>query len=434
MEFEPRPLDWFRPYARHPRVNDHAIGRLEAVIRAYGFKVPILARSNGDVVDGDLRLKVAIKMGLLELPVILCDEWSPAQVKAFRLVVNRSVSWAHWDEELLALELEDLKTLDFDLSLTGFDGPEIDLLLLGAGDDQQANSTPEPPSHPITIPGNLWLFGPHAHRVLCGDATDPTDVSRLLGESRPLLMSTDQPYGVQYEPRWREEAGLGKQVQVGRVPNDDRVDWTAAYRLFPGDVLYLWHAGVHAAEVAMGIEAAGFEIRSQIIWAKLHFVLSRGNYHWQHEPCWYAVRKDRRSHWRGDRTQSTLWQVAGLNPFGGKNPEETATGHGTQKPIELMRRPILNHTERGDVVYDPFLGSGTSLIACELTGRVCYGLDIDAKYVDVIVRRWQLLTGRSATLDGDGRSFDEITAERSASSKATDTDAATVETRDTPRR
>ena len=123
-----------------------------------------------------------------------------------------------------------------------------------------------------------------------------------------------------------------------------------------------------------------------------------------------------------------------LNPFGGKNPEETATGHGTQKPIELMRRPILNHTERGDVIYDPFLGSGTSLIACELTGRVCYGLDIDAQYVDVIVRRWQLLTGRSATLDGDGRSFDEITAERSASSRETDTDAATVETRDTPRR
>ena len=150
MEFEHRPLDWFRPYARHPRVNDHAIGRLEAVIRAYGFKVPILARSNGDVVDGDLRLKVATKMGLLELPVILCDEWSPAQVKAFRLVVNRSVSWAHWDEELLALELEDLKTLDFDLSLTGFDGPEIDLLLLGACDDQQANSTPgaaRPPHH-----------------------------------------------------------------------------------------------------------------------------------------------------------------------------------------------------------------------------------------------------------------------------------------------
>jgi DNA modification methylase len=129
--------------------------------------------------------------------------------------------------------------------------------------------------------------------------------------------------------------------------------------------------------------------------------------HWQHEPCWVAVRKGRRSHWRGDRTQSTLWSVANLNPFGG-NTEEARTGHGTQKPIELMRRPIINHTERGDIIYDPFLGSGSTLQAAELTGRVCYGLDIDPKYVDVIVRRWQDLTGRPATLEGDGRSFDEI--------------------------
>ncbi len=141
-------------------------------------------------------------------------------------------------------------------------------------------------------------------------------------------------------------------------------------------------------------------------------MLSRGAYHWQHEPCFVCVRKGARSHWRGDRTQSTVWPVATLNPFGGKNQEETATGHGTQKPIELMRRPILNHTERGEAVYDPFLGSGTTLIAAELTERVCCGLEIDPKYVDVIVCRWQQLTGRPATLDGDGRSFDEIKAER----------------------
>jgi len=160
----------------------------------------------------------------------------------------------------------------------------------------------------------------------------------------------------------------------------------------------------------------GFEIRSQIIWAKPHFVLSRGLYHWQHEPCWMCVRKGGGSHWRGDRTQSTLWQVASLNPFGGNNPEETATGHGTQKPVELMRRPILNHTERGEVIYDPFLGSGTTLAAAELTGRICYGMDIDPKYVDVIVCRWQQLTGKAATLEGDGRSFDQILAARSPAS------------------
>src|SRR5262245_35544674 len=183
-------------------------------------------------------------------------------------------------------------------------------------------------------------------------------------------MVTDPPYGVEYDPMWREEAGLGPQRQTGPVSNDDRVDWTPAYQLFPGHVAYVWHAGVHAVEVAAGLSRAEFEVRSQIIWAKQHFAMSRGHYHWQHEPCWYAVRNGRPSRWRGDRKQSTIWNVPNLNPMGGDRAEPK-TGHGTQKPVELMRRPILNHTERGEVVYDPFLGSGTTLIAAEQTGRVC---------------------------------------------------------------
>ena len=193
-------------------------------------------------------------------------------------------------------------------------------------------------------------------------------------------------------------------------PNDDRADWVEAYKLFPGDVAYVWHAGVHAAEVARGLEASGFSIRSQIIWAKQHFALSRGDYHWHHEPCWYAVREGKSSRWCGDRSQSTLWQVANLNPIGGSREE--ATGHGTQKPLELMRRPILNNSVRGDVVYDPFLGSGTTLIAAEATERNCCGLDIDPRYVDVIVRRWQQFTGKQAVLEAGGRSFDQLAAER----------------------
>jgi len=225
-------------------------------------------------------------------------------------------------------------------------------------------------------------------------------------------MTTDPCYGVSLFPLWREEAGLGPLVQTGKIENDDRADWSAAHRLFPGDVAYVWHAGIHSGLVAANLQEVGFEIRAQIIWTKPHFVLSRGAYHWQHEPCFYCVRKGARSHWRGDRTQSTVWPVATLNPFGGKNQEETATGHGAQKPIQLYRGPILNHTERGEAIYDPFLGSGTAVIASELTERVCCGLEIDAKYVDVIVCRWQQLTGRAATLDGDGRGFDEIKAER----------------------
>jgi DNA modification methylase len=249
--------------------------------------------------------------------------------------------------------------------------------------------------------------------VLNGDSTKSHDVIHVLRDVRPPLMISDSPYRVSYDPMWREEAGLGVQRQTGKIANDDRVDWSAAHRLFPGDIAYIWHAGVHSGPVAAGIVEGGFQIRAQIIWTKPNFVLSRGAYHFQHEPCFYCVRTGARSRWRGDRTQSTVWPVASLNPFGGKNHGETSTGHGTQKPIELMRRPILNHTERGDVIYDPFLGSGTTLIAAELTGRICYGIEIDPKYVELVVCRWQQLTGRSATLEGDGRSFDEIRTERS---------------------
>jgi DNA modification methylase len=173
----------------------------------------------------------------------------------------------------------------------------------------------------------------------------------------------------------------------------------------------VWHAGVHAVEVALGLVAAGFEIRSQIIWAKQHFVLSRGPYHYAHEPCWYSVRTGRKANWCGDRTQSTLWEVANLNPFGG-DKQESATGHGTQKPVELMRRPILNHTGRGDVVYDPFLGSGTTLIAAHLSERICYGIDIDCKYIDVAVQRWEKFSGKLAKLASNGQTLEEAREER----------------------
>jgi DNA modification methylase len=405
------PLCKFVPYSRGLRKHDHAVTRMVDSIGEYGFKIPVLARSNGEVVDGHLRLKAAQQLKMAEVPVIFCDEWSDAQVKAFRLMVNRSASWANWDTELVTLEIEELKGLDFNLALTGFDGPEIDAFLLGDNEPGTEDDVPELLATAVTQPGDLWLCD--QHRILCGDATSAEAVAILLGTAQPALLVTDPPYGVEYDPGWRERAGLGRQRQTGKVANDHRVDWTEAYKLFAGDVVYVWHAGVHAAEVAAGLESAGFRIRAQIIWAKQHFALGRGDYHWQHEPCWYGVREGKHSNWCGDRTQSTLWQVANLNPFGGSR-EETSTGHGTQKPVELMRRAILNNTVRGDIVYDPFLGSGTTLIAAEYAGRICYGIDIDSRYVDVIVRRWQDFTKHPAVLSSDHRTFDEVAAERTA--------------------
>src|SRR5271170_4534586 len=408
------PIERLREYPRNPRKNDAAVDRMCDSIRTFGFKIPCLVRGDGEIVDGHLRLKAARKLDITQIPVILCDEWTPAQVKAFRLMVNRSVTWADWDPERLAQELADLKGLDFDLELTGFDAREVDELLANPDQDDRANTVPELPTRPVTKPGDVWRCG--KHRLQCGDATAADVVSRACGGTKPFLMASDPPYGVSYDPMWREHAGLGRQRQTGKVANDDQVDWTAAYKLFAGDVNYVWHAGVHAAEVAVGIEAAGFDIRSQIIWSKQHFAMSRGDYHWQHEPCWCAVRRGKRSNWNGDRTQSTIWQVQNLNPMGGDRNEK-ATGHGTQKPVELMRRLIVNHTKQGDAVYDPFLGSGTTMMAAELTGRVCCAIDIDPRYVDVAVIRWQEFTGKKATLEATGRTFNQVKSERKSTAK-----------------
>src|SRR4051812_43995019 len=398
------------PYPGNPRtVSPRAVDTVGSSITNFGWRQPIVVDRAGVIIVGHVRYLAALKLGLERVPVHVAEGLTPAQVRAYRLMDNRSHEDTDWDLGLLALEMKELSAVEFDLNFTGFKPREIDELLVNAEQDKTDLVLPLSADSTTTV-GDLWRCGPHG--VLCGDATDADNVARLLGDATPLLTITDPPYGVGYDPEWREQAGLGTQRQVGKVLNDDRFDWTAAYRLIRGDVVYVWHGGLHAAAVAIGLEAAGFEIRAQIIWAKPSLVLSRGAYHWQHEPAWYGVREGRGAHWRGDRTQSTVWQVASLNPFGGNNPEETATGHGTQKPIELMRRPILNHTEPGEAIYDPFLGSGTTLIAAEVTGRVCYGLDLDPKYVDMIVCRWQQLTGKMATLDRDGRSFDQVTAER----------------------
>jgi ParB-like chromosome segregation protein Spo0J len=205
------PIEKLVPYARNPRKNDAAVDRMCSSIREFGFKIPVLARSDGEVVDGHLRLKAAHKLGswpggdASQIPVILCDDWTPQQVKAFRLMVNRSVTWADWDEELLALELQELNAADFDLDLTGFNPGEIDGLL-ALPDEERANAAPPVPDSPISRPGDLWLCG--KHRVLCGNSTSADDVARLPGDLKPILLVTDPPYGIELDSEWRDRAGL----------------------------------------------------------------------------------------------------------------------------------------------------------------------------------------------------------------------------------
>jgi DNA modification methylase len=234
-------------------------------------------------------------------------------------------------------------------------------------------------------------------------------VKALLAGAEPHLMVTDPPYGVNYDPGWRHDRGLNDSTRLGKVRNDDRADWAEAWALFPGNIAYVWHAALRSAVTAESLEREGFAIRAQIIWAKERLVIGRGDYQWQHEPCWYAVRK--KGHWTGDRKQTTLWTIAS----GGQDAE---TAHGTQKPVECMRRPMLNNSTAGDAVYEPFLGSGTTLIAAESTGRICFAMELDPAYVDVGIKRWQAFKGAKATLLADGRAYDDVAAERLAARAA----------------
>ena len=356
-------------------------------IREFGFASPVLVDGENGVIAGHGRLLAARQLGLEQVPVIELAHLTPAQKRAYILADNKLAERAGWDRELLALEAGELSEFGIDLFGLGFEAGEIDALLNAGQLDPREEETPEPPTVPVSRPGDLWLLGPH--RVLCGDATDAAAVARLLGGIAPQLMATDPPYGVEYDPAWRNASGGSRTRRTGKVLNDDRADWRAAWALFPGQVAYVWHGALHAGTVADSLVASGFDIRSQIIWAKDRLVLSRGHFHWQHEPCWYAVRKAGPSHWSGDRKQTTLWQIPSRD-------QDAATVHGTQKPVDCMRRPMLNNSAPGQPVYDPFLGSGTSVIAAETSGRVCLGLELDPAYVDVIVSRWEALHRRNS--------------------------------------
>jgi DNA modification methylase len=267
----------------------------------------------------------------------------------------------------------------------------------------------EATNHPLCCRSGKQLEVKHRdsrHRILCGDSTKAEDVSRVLGGRKPFIMVTDPPYGVEYDPEWRLNAGLNKEWQTraeGKVANDDQVDWSATYRLSPTHVAYVWHAGRHAADLVVNLRAAEFDVRTQIIWSKPSLVIGRGHYHWQHEPCWYAVRKGGSAKWCGDRTQSTIWVIKNMHRTQG-DVDDGKTIHGTQKPVECMARPIRNHGGKDDDVYDPFLGSGTTIIAAEQLGRRCFGLELEPKYCDVICQRWAKLTGKTPTLE-DGTPF-----------------------------
>jgi DNA modification methylase len=428
MKIEWWPVGRVIPYARNARViSQAAVDKVAASLAEFGWRQPIVVDEHAVILAGHTRLQAAHKCGFAHVPVHVAAGLSEAQARAYRLMDNRSHEEATWDEELLSLELLEIKGFDFDLDLTGFNTDELDELLAdktpGLTDPDAAPPLPEVAT---TQRGDLYELG--KHRLLCGDATHPDHVARLLNGARPMLMITDPPYGIELDSEWRDRAGLNgspgqKRTKATKerdksdprypsepsymkhrteghtnttVSGDTRADWSEAFELVPSlQIAYVWHASLHTHEVLDGLLRIGFLYPQQIIWDKGRVVLTRTHYWFQHEPCWYVRKKN--APWYGEpgAGNSSIWRAESPKFIMGSSDEEKFD-HPTQKPVMLATKPILNHTHPADLVYEPFCGSGTTLIACEMTARSCYAFEIEPQYCDVIVQRWEEFSGKKA--------------------------------------
>lgn len=391
-----------------------AVDKVALSLREFGFRQPVVVDKDGVIIIGHLRRRSAKQEGFAQIPVHVATELSPEKVRQLRLMDNRSHDEAEWDMDILAAEMKELAALNLDLSLTGFNEAEFVSFVAGMG-ATDPDEAPAPPAVPASRPGDLWILGDH--RLLCGDCTVKADVERVLGGRKPLLLVTDPPYGISLDSEWRDRAGLGtgRDRTTGHtettVSGDTRIDWSAAFELVPSlMVAYVWHASVGTRQVLNGLERIGFVYPQQIIWNKGRTVLTRTHYWYQHEPCWY-VRKPN-APWYGKAGEnSTVWDAASPKFIMGGSDEEKFD-HPTQKPVDLMTRSIVNHLQPRELVYEPFGGSGTTLMAAQITGRACCCIELEPRYIDVIIARWQNFTQRDAVLDGDGRTFAAVAAER----------------------
>ncbi len=442
LRIEQWPVERLRPYERNPRKNDHVVNRMVESLREFGFRVPVLARSDGELIDGHLRYKAALAMGMATVPVVPADDMNEAQIRAFRIMVNRSATWADWDEDLLLQELRALQLADMDLVVTGFDQRELDQMLMDMGTDgKDPDEAPEPPAVPVVRDGEIWTLG--RHRVMCGDSRSMADARRLLGDAQLDMIWTDPPYNVDYQGK------AGKIRNDKMSPADFDEFLTSVHRVMheslrPGGGIYVAHSEAGDGTVfRRAFTAAGFKLAACLIWRKQTAVLGRGDYHFQHEPILYGWRRGAAHRWYGNRKQRTLfeaefpglremedgtWQFCLENRLYRLSGEavcvqELATTvidapkpvrsnlHPTMKPVALIEPMVANSSPRGGMVGDFFGGSGSTLMACERLGRAARLMEADPKFVEVIIRRWQEYSGGQAVRENDGMTFGELTGE-----------------------
>lgn len=391
------------PYARNSRTHsDEQVAQVAASIKEFGFTNPVLVDQDGMIIAGHGRTLAAQRLQMKEVPCLRLSHLSEAQKRAYVIADNKLALNAGWDDELLAVELRDLKDSDFDLSLTGFGDDELADLLAEALEEglTDEDSVPEAPETPVTVPGDIWVLG--KHRLMCGDATSIENLEKLCEGQLVDMWLTDPPYNVAYEGKTKDALTI-KNDEMG---SDDfrqflRDSYTAADAVMkPGAVFYIWHAdseGYNFRGAAFDIE---WTIRQCLIWKKQTMVMGRQDYHWQHEPCLYGWKEGAAHLWASDRKQTTILEF---------NRPMRSADHPTMKPVELFEYQILNNTKGADLVLDSFSGSGTTVICCEKIGRRARVLELDPVYCDVIVKRWQEYTGKKAIHEETGKSYDEIT-------------------------
>lgn len=375
--------------------------KLRKEIIDLGFSEPIAVwRHNRklNILNGHQRLRVLSEMkrkdGYKIPPIPIVEVEAKNKKEAKLKVLALTSQYGEMSDEGL-YEFMNTSSLSMDDLKESFSFPEINLQRFEFSyfdKKSEQDDVPEKPKTPMSKVGDLWKLG--NHNIFCGDSTDKKITDRLFHIGKPFMMVTDPPYGVNYDPKWRAKFGIRRAEYMQDQP-DDEVVWASIYEHFIGDVIYVWHASIFATPIALELEKNDFEIRNQLIWRKQHFAISRGHYNWQHEPCWYAVRSGKTAQWCGGQSETTVWDISNLNPFGG-NKEEDKTPHAAQKPVECMARPIRNHGRKGDYIFDPFVGSGTTIIACEQLERRCLSIEIDPGWVDVAIERWQNLTGGHA--------------------------------------
>jgi DNA modification methylase len=400
-------IDRLIPWVRNPRTHSDAqVSEIAASIEAFGFNNPILVDTKAGIIAGHGRLLAAQKLGLTEIPVIVLDHLTEAQKRAYIIADNQLAINAGWNEDLLRAELAALQAEDFDVGVIGFEDEELARLLAaqdateGLTDEDAVPALPETPTSAL---GDLWVLG--THKLLVGDATLPANVERLMAGDAADLIFTDLPYNVDYEGYTKEHLKIkGDRMSAAEF----KQFLESAFRscrtaVKPGASLYICHSSSWQREFQNALEAAGFQVRCQIIWAKNTFAWGFGRYKFQHEPIFYLHVTGEKDAWYGNKSQSTLWQ---------ENKPAANRLHPTMKPVELIERALLNSCKAGDLVADLFGGSGSTLIACERRNRKARLMELDPKYADVIAQRWQEYTGKQAKLDGDGRTFDEVGRER----------------------